>query len=198
MYANHFKPFEIILASGSLRRKQMFEEAGIPFTAQKSEVDEVFNPKLQGVEIPNYLVKLKAESFKKLLQPNQIIITADTIVWSNKQYFGKPKTKIEAIEMLTLLSGKEHQVITSVAFTQLHKQHIIDETSKVTFRNLSSNEITYYVDKFNPMDKAGSYGIQEWIGAIGIEQIQGSYTGIIGLPMAQVIQTLKLITNSED
>ncbi len=197
MYTNYFKPFEIILASNSIRRKQMFEDAKIPFTLQKLNVNEVFDSKLEGANISDYLVKLKADAFKKQLEPNHILITADTIVWRNKQYLGKPKTKTEASKMLTLLSGKKHDVITSVAFTQPNKQKVIHEISNVTFRDLSRNEIEYYVETFNPLDKAGSYGIQEWIGSIGVEQIQGSYTNIIGLPMSQVIQTLKSIVNSK-
>jgi septum formation protein len=196
MYAEKFNPFEIILASNSPRRKQFFKEAGIPFTIKTFEVDEIFDSKLKGVEISDYLVKLKAEPFLEHLKPNQIVITADTIVWSDEHYFGKPKNKVEAKKMLSQLSNKSHQVITSVAFTQKNQQKIIHEISSVTFKKLSNSEIEYYVNEFNPLDKAGAYGIQEWIGTIGIENIKGSYTNIVGLPMAQILQSLDELTSN--
>ena len=196
MYAEKFNPFEIILASNSPRRKQFFKEAGIPFTVKTFEVDEIFDSKLKGVEISDYLVKLKAEPFLEHLKPNQIVITADTIVWSDEQYFGKPKNKVEAKKMLSQLSNKSHQVITSVAFTKKNQQKIIHEISSVTFKKLSNSEIEYYVNEFNPLDKAGAYGIQEWIGTIGIENIKGSYTNIVGLPMAQILQSLDELTSN--
>jgi septum formation protein len=196
MYAEKFNPFEIILASNSPRRKQFFKEAGIPFTIKTFEIDEIFDSKLKGVEISDYLVKLKAEPFLEHLKPNQIVITADTIVWSDEHYFGKPKNKVEAKKMLSQLSNKSHQVITSVAFTQKNQQKIIHEISSVTFKKLSNSEIEYYVNEFNPLDKAGAYGIQEWIGTIGIENIKGSYTNIVGLPMAQILQSLDELTSN--
>jgi len=196
MYAEKFNPFEIILASNSPRRKQFFKEAGIPFTIKTFEIDEIFDSKLKGVEISDYLVKLKAEPFLEHLKPNQIVITADTIVWSDEHYFGKPKNKVEAKKMLSQLSNKSHQVITSVAFTQKNQQKIIHEISSVTFKKLSNSEIEYYVNEFNPLDKAGAYGIQEWIGTIGIENIKGSYTNIVGLPMAQILQSLGELTSN--
>jgi septum formation protein len=196
MYAEKFNPFEIILASSSPRRKQFFKEAGIPFTEKTFEVDEIFDSKLKGVEISDYLVKIKAEPFLEHLKPNQIVITADTIVWSDEHYFGKPKNKVEAKKMLSQLSNKSHQVITSVAFTQKNQQKIIHEISSVTFKKLSNSEIEYYVNEFNPLDKAGAYGIQEWIGTIGIENIKGSYTNIVGLPMAQILQSLDELTSN--
>ena len=196
MYKDIFSSVEIILASNSPRRKQFFKEAGIPFTVKTFNVDEVFSPELKGAAISDYLVKLKAAPFQGSILPGQIIITADTIVWGNEQYLGKPKTKEHAKEMLHLLSGKEHQVITSVAFTQKDEQHLINESSLVVFKKLSAEEIDFYVNEFKPMDKAGAYGIQEWIGTIGIERIEGSYTNIVGLPMAQVLQKLiKLISS---
>ena len=196
MYSQDFNSVEIILASNSPRRKQFFKEAGIPFTIKTFEVDEIFDPSLKGAAISNYLVKLKAAPFQDHIQSNQIVVTADTIVWGDDQYLGKPKTKADAKQMLRLLSGKEHQVITSVAFTQKNKQLLIHETSSVTFKKLSDQEIEFYVNEFEPMDKAGAYGIQEWIGTIGIERIEGSYTNIVGLPMAQVLQCLIKLTSN--
>ena len=196
MYKNTFSSVDIILASNSPRRKQFFEEAGIPFSVKTFDVDEVFSPDLKGAAISNYLVKLKATPFQGSILSNQIIVTADTIVWGDEQYYGKPKNKEGAKQMLHALSGKKHQVITSVAFTQKDHQHLIHETSWVTFKKLTTEEIDFYVNEFEPMDKAGAYGIQEWIGTIGIERIEGSYTNIVGLPMAQVIQSLlQLISN---
>jgi septum formation protein len=196
MYNQDFNSVEIILASNSPRRKQFFKEAGIPFTIKTFEVDEIFDPSLKGAAISNYLVKLKAAPFQDHIQSNQIVVTADTIVWGDEQYLGKPKTKADAKQMLRLLSGKEHQVITSVAFTQKNKQLLIHETSSVTFKKLSDQEIEFYLNEFEPMDKAGAYGIQEWIGTIGIERIEGSYTNIVGLPMAQVLQCLIKLTSN--
>lgn len=195
MYADQFKSFEIILASNSPRRKQFFNESGIPFISKTFDVDEVFNKNLKGSEISEYLVKLKAEPFKGSIKSNQIIVTADTIVWGNQEYLGKPKNEQDAKGMLYKLSGKEHHVITSVAFTSKEDQKIISETSKVKFKELSKSEIEYYINEFSPMDKAGAYGIQEWIGTVGIEKIEGSYTNIVGLPMAQVLQVLIEITS---
>ena len=190
MYSQDFDSVEIILASNSPRRKQFFEEAGIPFTVKTFEVNEIFDPKLKGAAISNYLVKLKAAPFQAIIQPNQIVVTADTIVWGDEQYIGKPKTKADAKQMLRLLSGKEHQVITSVAFTQKDQQQLIHETSSVTFKKLSDQEIEFYVNEFEPMDKAGAYGIQEWIGYIAINNLEGSYFNVVGLPVHKLYKEL--------
>ena len=137
-------------------------------------------------------MRLKAAPFTAL-EAKELVITADTIVWSDNRYLGKPKNKQEAEKMLCQLSGKMHEVITSVAFTQAHQQRLINETSRVYFKQLSAEEIDYYIETFQPYDKAGAYGIQEWIGSIGIEKIEGSYTNIVGLPVAQVLSTLEEI-----
>jgi len=189
---NLFPSTDIILASNSPRRQQFLKDIGLWFNLQTFEVDEVFPAQLKGVEIPDYLVRLKASSFVNL-KPNQLVITADTIVWSNECYLGKPKDKAEAQKMLGQSSGSSHEVITSVAFTQAHQQTIITETSTVFFKTLDSAEIDFYIDTYQPYDKAGAYGIQEWIGTIGIEKIMGSYSNIVGLPVAQVLTTLKKI-----
>ena len=189
---NQFPSTEIILASNSPRRQQFLKDIGLSFRIQTFDVDEVFPANLKGAEIPDYLVRLKAHSFKDL-KPNQLVITADTIVWSNESYLGKPKDETEVKQMLQQLSGSSHEVITSVAFTQAHQQTIINEISTVYFKELDRTEIDYYVATYQPYDKAGGYGIQEWIGTIGIEKIEGSYTNIVGLPVAQVLTTLKEI-----
>jgi septum formation protein len=187
-----FPTTDIILASNSPRRQQFLTDIGLQYRVKTHDVDEVFPSDLKGAEIPNYLVQLKAKPFNTL-EPNQLVITADTIVWSENSYLGKPKDKQEAQAMLHQLSGRVHQVITSVAFTQAHQQTLIHETSKVYFRALDAAEIDHYIDAYEPYDKAGGYGIQEWIGTVGIEKIEGSYSNIVGLPVAQVLTTLKKI-----
>ena len=127
------------------------------------------------------------------MKEKELVITADTIVWHNYQCLGKPKDREEAVLMLQQISGKAHEVVTSVAFTQAHQQTIIHEKSKVYFKTLTQEEIDYYIDNYHPFDKAGAYGIQEWIGTVGIEKIEGSYANIVGLPVAQVLATLEKI-----
>ncbi len=187
-----FPSTDIILASNSPRRQQFLTDIGLQFRVKTHKVEEIFPSDLSAEEIPNYLVQLKAKPFVNL-EPNQLILTADTIVWSENNYLGKPKDKQEAQAMLHQLSGRSHQVITSVAFTQAHQQTIIHETTKVYFRALDATEIDYYIDTYQPYDKAGGYGIQEWIGTVGVEKIEGSYSNIVGLPVAQVLSTLKKI-----
>ena len=187
-----FQGTKIILASNSPRRQQFLNNIGLTFQIITHEVDEVFPPHLKGVEIPDYLVRLKAAPFIQL-NDDELVITADTIVWSDNQCLGKPKNKREASAMLNQLSGKVHEVITSVGFTQKNNQQVINQTSRVYFKTLSQSEIDYYIEEYQPYDKAGAYGIQEWIGTIGIEKIEGSYTNIVGLPVAQVLATLEKI-----
>ncbi len=190
-----FSSFNIILASNSPRRQQFLKDIGLDFSIKTHPVEEIFPPELKAAEISDYLVKLKAAPFKNL-NKNDLVITADTIVWHNNQCLGKPKDRDQAVEMLQQLSGDIHQVVTSVAFTQAHQQRVIHETSKVYFKALTQEEIDYYIDNCHPFDKAGAYGIQEWIGIIGIEKIEGSYANIVGLPVAQVLATLEKICNA--
>ncbi len=185
---------KIILASNSPRRHQFLRDIGIHFEVKTHAVEEVYPPHLMGAEIPNYLAKLKATPFKNL-QPDEVVITSDTIVWSNHQCLGKPTDIPEAKSMLEQLSGSSHEVITAVGFTLANAQHLIHEVSTVYFKPLTEEEIEFYIDHFKPFDKAGAYGIQEWIGTIGIEKIEGSYTNIVGLPVAQVLATLEKICN---
>ena len=187
-----FQGTKIILASNSPRRQQFLNNIGLTIQIITHEVDEVFPPHLRGAEIPDYLVRLKAAPFTQL-NDDELVITADTIVWSDNQCLGKPKNKREASAMLNQLSGKVHEVITSVGFTQKNNQEVINQTSRVYFKTLSKSEIDYYIEEYQPYDKAGAYGIQEWIGTIGIEKIEGSYTNIVGLPVAQVLATLEKI-----
>ena len=187
-----FSNYDIILASNSPRRQQFLKDIGLDFSVKTHPVEEIFPEELKAAAISDYLVKLKAAPFD-FINENEIVITADTIVWHNDQCLGKPKDRAQAVQMLQQLSGNTHQVITSVAFTQSHQQTLINETSSVRFKELTQEEIDYYIDNYQPYDKAGAYGIQEWIGTIGIEKIEGSYANIVGLPVAQVLATLEKI-----
>lgn len=189
---HRFSNYDIILASNSPRRQQFLKEIGLDFRIKTHSIEEVFPEELKAAEISDYLVKLKAEPFKSLTE-KQLVITADTIVWHNNQCLGKPKDRAEAVKMLQQLSGEAHQVVTSVAFTQADQQKVIHQVSTVYFKALTAAEIDYYIDNYQPFDKAGAYGIQEWIGTVGIEKIEGSYTNIVGLPVAQVLATLEKI-----
>ena len=189
--------YEIILASGSPRRKFFFESLKIPFTIKTHLVDETFPHGLKGNEISEFIVRQKNAPFINAIQPKQIVITADTIVWCENRYLGKPRNKKKAKEMLKFLSGKSHQVITSVGFLTTKKFEIITENTKVFFKSLTDQEIDYYIDNEFPLDKAGAYGIQEWIGEIGIIKIEGSYTNVVGLPLAQVKDKISLLIQEE-
>ena len=185
--------FEIILASGSPRRKAFLESLKIPFSIKNFSVDETFPTQLQGKEIAQYIVQQKNAPFTEIIQDRQIVITADTIVWCENRYLGKPENKKVAKEMLSFLSGKSHEVITSVGFLTSRNFEMITETTKVFFKDLTNQEIDYYIEESSPLDKAGAYGIQEWIGAIGITQIEGSYTNVVGLPLAQVKEKIEIM-----
>ena len=179
----------IILASGSPRRQQFFREMDIDFTIQIKEVEEIYPNDLQASEITIFLAELKANAFD-LLEENEILITSDTIVWHENKALGKPKDAQDAFQMLQSLSGKTHEVITSVCFKTKNTLETITETTKVTFKSLADEAIRYYIDTYQPFDKAGSYGIQEWIGLVGITKIEGSYTNVVGLPVEKVYKKL--------
>ena len=185
--------YEIILASGSPRRKDFMNQIGFPFTIKTFDVEESFPKNLKGKEIADYIVAKKSAPFKEIIHPKQIIITADTIVWLENEYLGKPKDETDAKNMLQKLSGKSHEVITAVGFLFDGQFDIINEVTEVHFNPLSKIEIDQYVSQYNPLDKAGAYGIQDWIGEIGISKINGSYTNVVGLPLAQVYQKIKSI-----
>jgi septum formation protein len=188
--AEKLKNHKLILASGSPRRKKFFEDLGINFEIRIKPVNEVYPDELKGKEIAAYLAELKASVFKDELEPNEILVTSDTVVWHNNESLAKAMDKNEAIEMLQKLSGQWHDVITSVCFTTATNQKTVSATTKVKLANLSSTEINYYIDTFKPFDKAGAYGIQEWIGLIAIEEISGSYNNVVGLPTQLVYKTL--------
>ena len=181
---------KIVLGSGSPRRKMFLEELRLEFEIRTKEVEETYPPHLKGKEISEYLAQLKAESLIQNLGNNEIIITADTVVWHNDTSLAKAKNKNEAVKMLRQLSGDWHEVITSVCFASRSKQKTVSAITKVKFKEFTTEEIEYYVEKFEPYDKAGAYGIQEWIGMIGISEIRGSYTNVVGLPTYLVYKTL--------
>jgi septum formation protein len=193
MLAEKFKNQSVVLASSSPRRQELFKGLNIPFSIEVKHINEHYPPHLKGAEITEFLVKLKAQPFKKNLTKNKIIITADTIVWINNFSLEKPKNAKDAIKMLKLLSGKSHKVITSVCIKTKRKEKIFSSITKVYFKELSDAEINYYVKKYNPMDKAGAYGIQEWIGFIGISKIKGSYFNVMGLPIDKLYEELIIL-----
>ena len=183
--------FNIILASGSPRRQQFFKDLNIPFSVQLFDVEEIYPDNLNREQITNYLAELKAVPFNEILRFNDLVITSDTIVWFDNKALGKPKTKEEALAILTSLSGNYHEVITSVSFKTQDKIHTLHNSTKVFFKTLTTDEIEYYIDIYKPYDKAGSYGIQEWIGYIGVEKIEGDYFNVMGLPVNKVYNYLK-------
>jgi septum formation protein len=179
----------IILASGSPRRQQYFKELDIDFSIQLKEVEEIYPNHLKAEEITNFLAELKAAAFQDLNEKD-VLITSDTIVWHESKALGKPKDYKDAFEMLQSMSNKTHEVITSVSFKTTVKTETIFEITKVTFKKLSDEAITYYLDNYKPFDKAGSYGIQEWIGLTGISKIEGSYANVVGMPVDKVYDKL--------
>ena len=189
--------YQIILGSGSSRRKELLEMTGIKFTVNSNPVNENFPESLRGKKIAEFIVSKKTKPFREIVKENQIIITADTLVWFEDKCWGKPNDKNDAKKMLKQFAGLSHEVITSVGFLTSKNFEILTEVTEVTYKDLNEKEINYYVDTVNPIDKAGSYGIQDWIGMIGVERIKGSYTSVLGLPVPQVTgQILKIINEN--
>lgn len=184
------KNHHVILASGSPRRHQFLKDLNIPFIVEHKSIKEEYPDNLKGSEITDYLSELKADVFLKELKDHEILITSDTIVWHEGAALGKPKTSSEAFKMIESMSGKTHEVITSVTFTTNKKQKTVNDTTKVTFKELTKDEINYYIEHYHPLDKAGAYGIQEWIGLIGITRVEGSYFNVVGLPTHLVYKAL--------
>jgi len=187
--------YSIILGSGSTRRKELLEMTGISFQVNSIPVNEDFPKHLKAKEIAEHIVENKAAPFQKIVENNQIIILADTLVWFEDKCWGKPKDKNEAKSMLKMFAGNSHDVITSVGFLTEKNFEILTESTKVTYKLLTEKEIDFYVETINPVDKAGSYGIQDWIGMIGVENVNGSYTSVLGLPVPQVTNKLTEIIN---
>ncbi|GAB1450147.1 Maf-like protein [Draconibacterium sp.] len=183
---NWLPDYNYILASKSPRRQELLQSLGIKFQVVTKEVDENYPINLTKEEIPVFLAELKAKHFLDDLKGNDLLITADTIVWFDGEVLGKPGHRLEAIETLQKLSGHDHQVISGVCLTSVKKQKSFYSISNVSFKQLSLAEIEYYVSEFKPYDKAGAYGIQEWIGYIGITHIQGSFYNVMGLPIQQL------------
>lgn len=187
------KKNQIILASGSPRRKFFFEKMQLNFIVKVIPCNENFPPGLNGIETARYIAHKKSKAFFEKIKKNQLVITADTIVWHKNKYLGKPSNSIEAKIMLKKLSNSSHDVITAVCFLTKEKIEIIHEVSTVTFGEVSEDEINEYIKSGSPFDKAGSYGIQDSYGIRNITSINGSYTNIIGLPVAQVYKKIKEI-----
>ncbi|UQD57199.1 Maf-like protein [Flavobacterium sp. K5-23] len=190
MLKNKLKQYKLILASGSPRRQQFFKDLDLDFEIRLKEIEEIFPSELKGAEITNYLAILKASAFEGELQDNEILVTSDTIVWFNDKALGKPKDEQNAFEILKSLSNATHDVITSVCFKTNTKTDLLCETTKVTFNELSDEAILYYIENYKPFDKAGAYGIQEWIGFIGVAKIEGSYANVMGMPVDKVYEYL--------
>ncbi|KAA6322461.1 Septum formation protein Maf [termite gut metagenome] len=186
--------YKIILASNSPRRQELLTGLGIEYTLKiMPDIDESYPQALKGEEIPLYIARKKADAYKAIIQPDELVITADTIVWLDEEMLGKPNNESEAIQMLGKLSGKTHQVITGVYLTTSGWQRCFSSVTEVTFAMLTPEEIDYYVKNYHPFDKAGSYGVQEWIGFVGVKSISGSYYNVMGLPIQRLYKELKTI-----
>ncbi len=187
---NKLRDHHILLASASPRRQEYLKAMGVPYQVIQNRVEESYPEHLKGAQISDYLALLKANALKESLQNGDILITADTVVWHKGISLAKPDSEADAARMLETLSGKWHDVITSVCFTSLKEQRVVSCTTEVKFSALEPEEIQYYTQHFTPFDKAGAYGIQEWLGMVGIEEIRGSYPNVVGLPTHIVYKTL--------
>jgi len=183
--------YRIILASRSPRRQQLMQELGIVFEVLVKEYDESYPEHLSGEDIASYIASAKARCFRESIGINEIVITADTIVWCNNKLLGKPLDEADAFAILSEISGNTHDVITGVTILSAEKEKTFTETTKVTFAPLTGDEISYYIDNFKPYDKAGAYGIQEWIGIVACSRIEGSYFNVVGLPVERLYRELK-------
>ena len=181
--------YNLILASGSPRRQHFFKELDIPFVIDIKQVDESYPKHLKAAQITDYLADLKSKCFNNL-QSKDLLITSDTIVWFEEKAIGKPKNKKDAFHMLKKMSGKEHCVFTSVSLKSKSFQKIFNDKTIVEFKEFTDEEINYYIEKFSPYDKAGSYGIQDWIGLVGVKKIIGSYFNVMGLPVHKLYKEL--------
>lgn len=188
---DNLEKYKVILASGSPRRRELMAGLGVNYEVRiLPDVDESYPDTLQGEEIPLYIAKEKADAYIPMMQPDELIITADTIVWLDGEVLGKPRDREDALQMLRTMSGRTHDVFTGVCITTTDWQRSFTAQTEVRFATLSEDEIIYYVDNFKPMDKAGAYGVQEWIGFIGVENISGSYYNIMGLPVQKLYREL--------
>ena len=185
------KNYKLILASASPRRQQLMKDAGFTFEVWLKNVEEKYPQELHWENVPEYLSKVKASAFREELKADEVLITADTVVCIHDRILGKPADRKEAISMLRELSGNRHLVVTGVSVTTRTEQLSFSSRTDVFFKHLSNEEIIFYVDTYKPFDKAGAYGIQEWIGYIGIERIEGSFYNVMGLPIQKLYETLR-------
>lgn len=184
--------YKIVLASNSPRRRELLSGLNLEYTVRVlPDIDESYPDTLKGEEIPMYISREKAKAYRNSMAEDELIITADTVVCINEKVLGKPRTQEEAKEMLRELSGKTHQVITGVCLMTCGLQRTFSTTTQVTFDVLTEDEIEFYVEKFRPLDKAGAYGVQEWIGFVGVSRLEGSYFNVMGLPVQRLYQELK-------
>lgn len=203
MLKNKLRKYNLILASKSPRRQFLLKELGIDFEIRTKDTDESFPKKLKGKQIAHYLCRKKAEAFRGELKPNDLLITADTIVWIGNKVLNKPANYKDAVKMLKMLSGKMHTVYTGVCIARLSpfkgsrvhesgnlKLHTFTASTRVYFKKLSSQEIDFYIRRYKPYDKAGAYGAQEWIGYVGVRKIVGSYFNVMGLPLKELYEAL--------
>ena len=189
---NHTEPLHIILGSQSPRRRELMAGLDIPFTCVTIDADESYPAELKAGDIPMYISRAKARAYVDELQDNDLLITSDTIVWLNDEMLGKPQDEVEAKAMLARLSGQTHEVYTAVCFADKNGElETWVDCTKVTFNTLSEEDIDYYVSKYRPLDKAGAYGVQEWIGYVGVTRMEGSYFNVMGFPICHVYERLK-------
>lgn len=191
MMLENLNNYRIILASKSPRRQQLLHELGLKFDVVIKEYAETYPGNLKGEEIARHVAYGKAICFKNEISDNEIVITADTIVWCNNKVLGKPVDFEDAVRILREISGNTHEVITGVCLLSSDKKTVFSESTKVTFDAISTEEISYYVDKYKPYDKAGAYGIQEWIGIAACSYIEGSYFNVVGLPVQRLYKELQ-------
>lgn len=188
--SSHLSGYSLILGSQSPRRKELFAGLNVPFSVEVREIDETYPDEMNPLEVPEFLATLKSLPFKSDFRQNDLLITADTIVLIEGQVLGKPLDYEHAFEMLRILSGKKHVVITGVCLTSDSKQITFADHTDVWFKTLTDDEIDYYLTHYQPYDKAGSYGVQEWIGYVAIERIEGSYFNVMGLPIQRLYEEL--------
>lgn len=187
----HLSSYHIILASGSPRRRELLSQLGVDFEVKTlKDIDESYPSHLRSSEVAAYISRQKAEAYRKTLSPRDLVITADTIVCVGGNILGKPADMADAARMLRSLSGRDHEVVTGVTLLSQAYTHTFTTTTQVTFAQLSEQEIRHYVEHYRPLDKAGAYGIQEWIGMIGVEKIEGSYFNVMGLPVQRLYKAL--------
>jgi septum formation protein len=193
MITDEVGKYRIILASGSPRRQQIMKETGLDYEIVVRDYEETFPVGLSGEETARYVAREKASCFREVISDGEVVITADTVVWCNGRLLGKPADRNEAVSMLREISGNTHEVITGVSILTKQDEVVFSETTKVTFEKLTEEEISFYIDNFKPYDKAGAYGIQEWIGIIACSRIEGSYFNVVGLPVQRLYRELQTL-----